>query len=505
VTAAEGHIRAATRFAAVATAGIAALYLGTLFLCRQGVVADGYDGVGFVLATGKFDLARFAPQPPGYPLFVLLGRGLAALGLAPALALSATSALLLAAGLGALCGVLRVAGGRFFALLFLLLVPTAPIVYGLSMATLSDGAGLGAALLCAVLALRAVYLASSSSSSLSAHVLAGVAAGLALGIRPPLLPLLGLVLGLIYGHAFLRRAIAARAILTTLAAMLLAGLFWLVPFAYFVGAQALVKLTLHHAHGHFADFGGSALVDHAVATRLRELLVGLYQGGLGRLGLSLLPPAIVGCVLNLRRGGRSRRLSELLLILTLGYGVWVFVALPMSAHGRHLLPLAVLLGTLVASGLSRLRHPVARLLFGLALACIAVDNGRAVVAFRSSPPPGARLAAYVVRLLPEDRLYGARAARYLDLSFGPGSARPAVYLGEVLASLERESNLPAEVLVTSEVIASAASQSRLRPLGRFCYAEAVPQVLRFDRSTARTAPGLTRDDCVDLLAYRVRP
>lgn len=504
MTAAQGHIRDATRFAGIATAGIAALYLGTLALCRSGVIADGYDGVGFVLAIEKFDLARFAPQPPGYPLFVLLGRGLAKFGLSSAMALAVTSALLLSVGLGALAGLLRVAGGRFLALLYLLLVPTAPIVYGLGMATLSDGAGLGAALLSAALALRAVHLA----TSLRAHALTGVVAGLALGIRPPLLPLLALFLGLFYGQALLRRAVAPRAVLTMAASTVAAGLVWLVPFAAAIGPRALVELTLHHTHGHFADFGGSALVDHAAGTRLVDLFTGLYQGGLGRLGFVVLPAASIGLVFSLQRDARLRRLSELLLIFTLGYGAWVFVALPMSAHGRHLLPLAVLSGTLVAVGLSRLfRHPVARLLVVFALTCLAVDNGRAAVAFRSTPPPGARLAAYVARFLPEDRLYGARAARYLDLTFGPGSARPAVYLGEVLSSLERENNLPAEVLVTSEVIASASSRSRLRPLSRFCYEGAVPRVLRFDRAITRASPGpgAGRDDCVDLLAYRVRP
>lgn len=502
MTAVHRHIRGATRYAGVATAGIAALYLGTLALCRQGVVADGYDGVGFVLAVGKFDLAHFAPQPPGYPLFVLLGRGLSGLGLAPALSLAVTSALLLSAGLGALGGLLRVAGGRFLALLYLLLVPTAPIVYGLGMATLSDGAGLGAAMLSAVLALRAVHLV----TSLRAHALAGVVAGLSLGIRPALLPLLGLFFGLFYGQALLRRAVSARVVPTVLAATVAAGLSWLVPFAAVIGPRALVELTLHHTQGHFADFGGSALVDHAAGTRLLELFTGLYQGGFGRLGFVVLPAAIMGLFLSLHRDARARKLSELLLILTLGYGAWVFVALPMSAHGRHFLPLAVLSGTIVALGLSRLsRHPVARLLLIFALACVAIDNGRAVVAFRGTPSPGARLSAYVARFLPEDRLYGARAARYLDLSFGPGSARPAVYLGEVLASLERENNLPAEVLVTSEVIASASSRPRLRALSRFCYADGVPRVLRFDRAITRPAPGERRDDCVDLFAYRVRP
>jgi hypothetical protein len=96
------------------------------------------------------------------------------------------------------------------------------------------------------------------------------------------------------------------------------------------------------------------------------------------------------------------------------------------------------------------------------------------------------------------RLYGTRAARYLDLYYGSGSARPAAYLGEVIADLERQDNLPAEVLLTSEVLAAAGSQAQLRRLARYCYADAVPLLLRWDRTAAGDG------NCVDLVSYRVR-
>jgi hypothetical protein len=282
-------------------------------------------------------------------------------------------------------------------------------------------------------------------------------------------------------------------------------LVWLLPFALVIGPRKLIALTLQHAHGHFADFGGTAFVETSPLRRLRDFGLGLYQASLGRFGFILIAPAMVGLWLAGRRDRRARPLLIRLGLFVLAYGAFTLVALPTSGHGRHLLPLAVALLTLLSLGLAEcLRQPLASLGLLIVVAAVAIDSGRSVFAFRGTLPPGAALSAFVSRTLPEDRLYGARASRYLDLSFGSGSARPAIFLGEVLASLTRVSNLPSEVLVTSEVIAAPSSQARLRPLGRFCYAAAVPQVLRFDR--VPYSHGASRAaDCVDLLAYRVRP
>jgi len=495
------HSPSASGFGLGATAGIAALYLGTLFFCRQGVIADGYDGVGFVLAIERFDLARFAPQPPGYPLFVLAGRGLHGLGLRPALALATANALLLSAGLGALAALLRPMLGRFGTLLFLLLVPTAPLCFGLAVATLSDGAGLGCLLFAGALAVRAL---TRQPARLWEHAAAGVIAGVTLGMRPPLLPLLVLALGLIYGAAARRRLVDARALLALSAALVATVLLWLLPFAWSIGPGQLLRLTLRHAQGHFTDFGGSVFVDMQPLGRLLALARALCGGVLGRLGWLLVLPAVCLVIAGNRENPSAdrRRLGVFLLVAAAGYGLWALLALPVAGHGRHLLPVAVLLGTALALALSArsLSSRSCGLLFAMA-ALVAAENGRAVWAFRRTPPPGAALAEHVARSHEGRRLYGGRAARYLDLWRGSGSARPAVYLGEVLGDLERADRLPDEVLVTSEVLAAAASRPRLRLIARFCYSDAVPAVLRFDRAPARTGAA---GDCAELLAYRVQ-
>ena len=65
--------------------------------------------------------------------------------------------------------------------------------------------------------------------------------------------------------------------------------------------------------------------------------------------------------------------------------------------------------------------------------------------------------------------------------------------------------------MTSEVIASAASRARLRPLARACVSPSVPSTLRFFQRAsplpllARARLGWLDADCVELFAYRVLP
>ena len=68
--------------------GAPLVYLGTLAASAPRVTADGYDGVGYVLALSEYDLGRGQPHPPGAPLFVLTGRLFAGLGLRKELALA---------------------------------------------------------------------------------------------------------------------------------------------------------------------------------------------------------------------------------------------------------------------------------------------------------------------------------------------------------------------------------------------------------------------------------
>ena len=471
-----------------------ALYLGTLTLCARRVTADGYDGVGFVLALGRLDLARWQPQPPGYPLLVLLGRATAACGLPPAVAVATVNAALLGAGLMALAwGIRRLAGPRA-GFLAALLLPVGPLAFALALSTLSDAAGLGALLLAVAPLLQPM---APSPRRLWGS---GLGAGLALGVRPSYAPLVGLLLLVLWWQA------GGRAALRAALALALASLGWLVPLAVWVGPRALWALSLAHAQGHFADVGGTVANNPSAGHRLGDFLLVCGLGSVGPLvplWVGLGAAALYGWPPR-RWSVAARRLGSALVALIAGYGLWVLLALPVHGHGRHVLPLTVallaLLAVIVGSALAApvaQRRPAFLLCTALAIGALWGYSVRTAWAFRRSLSPGAALAEYVVTHFPAGTpLYGARAARPLDALLGSGSARPAQYLGEAIADAERPDHRASTILLTSEVRVPAAAAPLLSPVGRFCYSDAVPRWLRPDRFAL---------DCVTLFAYRVRP
>lgn len=501
-------IRAACALGLRVCAALAALYVGLLLVAARGSLpfADGYDGVGFVLAVTDFDLSRFQPHPPGFPLLVLCSRLLhAVLAVSPSLSVALVSALLLPVGLGAVSMWLAVLHGRAAALLFALLAGPNVLVWGLGVATLSDGAGLGLAL--AALCAGAGAL-STGSSRLA--VVAGVLSGCALGVRPQsaALLVLGLVSLVVY-VGWLRRP-WQRPLLIAAVTSLFVCLAWLLPLVLTVGPQRFAALCLHHAQGHFADFGGRVLGAPADA-RLASILLFLRT-----LAAALGPVLLVGlalCGLWLTRYRRTIEIGTYLsgvifLISATAYLALALLAVRVTGDGRHLGPVPVLVAAATAPVLTAAaarRRGLHAALLVVAVAA-ALLNARAVLAFRHSPAAAAQLAA----ALPDCSLpvYGARAARYIDVRCGAGTAQPAVYLGEVLSDLARRSNPPQEVFVTSEVIASPASQRRLRSVGRFCLAADVPSILRIDstpRPPQSTRLSVDTPGCVELFAYRVLP
>ncbi len=466
------------------------LYLITSVVAARRTVADGYDGVGFVLALQRLDLARFQPQPPGYPLFVGLGRLVQALGVPPGAALAVVSALLLGLGIGALAAAVKRWAGPVAGWLSAALLTLSPLSYALGVATLSDGAGLGGLLL-------SIYVWGRGGAS--AHLLGGALLGAALGIRPTYAPLAALLLGGLGVHsgrrAFLRASLSAAG----------AVLGWLVPFALIVGPRPLWSVVTAHFYGHFTDFGGAVTADRTPGLPVVALVRGLGQAALGPawpLGLLLLLGALWSGPPR-SWPAPARRLVATLLGGLVVYLVLALVALPVRGHARHLLPavamllvvLAVSLGSALAIARPRPRAAV-QLGCGLLLGWLAVSSARTICSFRA-PTPGAALAQYVAASYPRGTLlYGGRAARYLDLYWGSGSARPTLHFGDVLTEAARLDRLPAEVLITSEVLASAASRALLRTVARFCYDPQLPAGLRLDPYA---------DGCVELRAYRFIP
>jgi hypothetical protein len=78
---------------AIIAAGALGFGFAVLYLRYRSQTLDDFDSVSFSLALHDFDLQQQQPQPPGFPVYVVLARALAAFEPDPVVALTTLSAL----------------------------------------------------------------------------------------------------------------------------------------------------------------------------------------------------------------------------------------------------------------------------------------------------------------------------------------------------------------------------------------------------------------------------
>ena len=424
--------------AAATLVGLSRYFLGAR-------VPDDWDGIGFVRALDEFDLARFQPHFPGYPVYVALGR-IAHLALrdplAAAIAVSAAAAA--ATSVGLWCAVRRLSGGRAAsAAMALYAVSALPFVLG--GAALSDGTATALATL--------AFLALAEESPL----IGGVILGLMLGARASYFPL-----ALSWWIVLL--AWRRRGFVRALVGTAFGTLAWLTPLVAVVGARSLVALGRTHLHGHFAVWGGTIATRPRLAERLVALLRGLFFDGLCPRPWALGALAVI--VLLAWRFRRPSRSGVLLVLAIAGpYALWTLLGQNILEQPRHVLPLVIVLIGLL--GLLLAPHP------RLTVAAVAVVLAAALpeaIDHQRTAPAAAQLARYVAtNYRPgETALFGGRSIRFLNQlsSAPPGYERG--WLSEVDVTLERLDVLPKHVLVTSEVEVDPRRMKRLKCGPRFC-------------------------------------
>ncbi len=188
---------------------------------------DDWDGVGFVESVRDFDLARFHPHPPGYPVYVALLRAAAVVARDPMRACALVAALSGAAAVAfAWLAARRLAGERA-AWAVAVLVGVTPLVFHAFSGVGSEGPALAFAAACAWACI---------ARPARAPLLLGLAVGLGLGVRLSWAPiyLAALVLA---PRAMRLRAVAVAA---------LACVAWAVPLVAVVGTHRIVFFPVRH-------------------------------------------------------------------------------------------------------------------------------------------------------------------------------------------------------------------------------------------------------------------
>jgi hypothetical protein len=233
---------------------------------------EDIDSINFALAVNDFDVAKHQPHPPGYPVFVALGKAgtwilrLAHVPSAEVRGLAIWSALCGAALVGLLYALflsLSIAGRRLQTLSVGLqpstmawwatvVAVTCPLFWFTALRPLSDTTGLAAAIGAQALIVSAV----AGIGTRRALTWGGFIAGLALGIRSQTFlltfPLLGLALVLP------RMGLRARDRIVALAALVMGILAWGIPLIVASGGLSSYAAALGSQAGE--DFSGVVML-----------------------------------------------------------------------------------------------------------------------------------------------------------------------------------------------------------------------------------------------------
>ncbi|MBN2007182.1 MAG: DUF2723 domain-containing protein [Anaerolineae bacterium] len=392
--------------------------LAAVLLCLYGafrsVSLDDFDSYSFALALDRFDLASQQPQPPGFPVYIFLGRCLRAFtgDAVSALtwlsvlsgALAALAVFAIGVAIASSSGKQAASSGFCAALLASLLVALVPMGWLTACKALSDSLGLAMILLALWLLLtrkRPVGLA-----------LGGLVAGLALGVRPQNALPLGL-LSIVYGVQVATKSRPFWHLLLVAGGAAVGTLVWLWPTALADGGLPayIAHVQAHAEHVRAADslWGMNLPPDAALWARARAFGDTFLSATVG-LGV-FLPWDLAGwiCALlwaafvavGLARAGWRRWETWGLAAWTLATVAQVFF-LENLDRPRLMLPILPPLALLVAQGWAHVTRP--RWLAPATLAVVAtalLAQGAPLAAqLATIPSPPAQATAYVLAHYP---------------------------------------------------------------------------------------------------------
>lgn len=383
------------RAAAVLAAIVLALHLPFLPASLEDL-----DSINFALGLREFDVAQHQPHPPGYPVYIAIGKIVRWFIPNEAHVLAVVSVVSAAAAVLAVMLLLsawtipgRTARGEteasrnsqrtaepgaWLALGGTLLAVTSPLFWMTAVRPLSDMLGLAVAVSAQALTVRA-----SSAQALGG---AALVAALGVGVRSQVVwltvPLLMLAVWMQPTGTRLRAGV------TTLAAFLVGVLMWAVPLVVLSGGLAVYVRALASQGGE--DFTGVAMLATQPSPRL--LMTALYSTwlapwGAWPVGVTVLIATTVGLARAIRTFPRVV--------------AWVFVAFGPYAifhlvfqetvTTRYALPLVIPVGFFAAVGLAGLpRRAGGALLVLLALVSV-VRTQPAVRAYARMPAPAFRV------------------------------------------------------------------------------------------------------------------
>jgi hypothetical protein len=353
---------------------------------------EDLDSINFALGVRQFDVAHHQPHPPGYPIFILLAKGVRAIVPVEATALGLLSAVAGALGVLAAAALYRRldgdgAPGRW-TVASAAVAMTTPLYWFTAVRPLSDSSGLAASV-----AVQAMTLAATSPRGLA---IAALCAGLAAGLRSQVVwltvPLL-ILQGLRAQGSGLKRGDTSEALspqpLALALILFVAGiLLWFIPLVIVNGGPSAYWHAL--ADQGAEDFGNIQML--WTMHGARDLRDALYYAFVAPWAAWPVAAVALSCALaGLVRLATRRRPT--LVVLAVAFGPYLVFDLLFQETftSRYALPLAIPMAYLAVGGLRLVPWDIGlAAAAALAMFCAHV-GGTSIAAYSRAAAPAFRM------------------------------------------------------------------------------------------------------------------
>ena len=288
---------------------------------------EDIDSLRFALSlSDEFNITKFQPHFPGYPVFCFLGYIFNKLTGSIAISFSLIGGISTFLIIYFSLQIFKINIKSKESLFLIFIIFFNPMIWILSNRYMPDLLGLS-------IVVGAVYYIYYSDYKYSPYI--GLAlSGLSIGVRLSYFPLLVIpVISTIYKQKKI----------LSLASFTFGILIWMIPFIINQGLENLIIIGLKHTFGHFNDYGGTIITENNLFFRFKFLINTIFSDGLGIFWIHRhwITVTITILMLLLIRPFNikiDRKLKIILISITI-YTIWIFLFQNIIYKSRHVLPL----------------------------------------------------------------------------------------------------------------------------------------------------------------------
>ena len=323
---------------------------------------EDLDSLRFALSLVDYDVAKFQPHFPAYPVFCFVAKSIYAGIGSYALTFSFIGGVSTFFIIYFLCKLARLEYSSSAGLFTIVLLLVNPLLWLMSNRYMPDVMGVA----CLTASLYLICANRDDSRRVGwGFFLAGILGGIRLSYLPMLIPALLIPL--------------RRQTLQRIAAVLAGIIVWLLPLILLTGWDTLVQAAQTQSQGHFLEFGGTIASEPNLWARAAKLLESVWADGFGLYwnGRNIVTVcttiALVGILAANWCRIRSVKRSDFGNVCFIGcivYLIWIFCFQNVVHKSRHVLPLVPFLTLHLAFACARIIERRNRILKAVLIAFV---------------------------------------------------------------------------------------------------------------------------------------